>query len=458
MDKNKALEKLKESTEFPVLNRYKGWAFLPILVFIVIYLGSGIYYEIQGVPKAFQQIPRITALFIALLVALVMGKERFEDKVLIFSKAVGDHNVMLMSFIFMFAGAFAGVSKTMGGVDSTVNLGLSYIPTQYVVVGLFIISCFVSLSLGTSMGTITTIGPIAVSMAEKAGLPMGFTIAAVVGGAMFGDNLSIISDTTIAACRGQGAAMRDKFLMNFKIAIPAALLCIGVYTLMGKPAPLEGPFPYELIKVVPYLAVLIMALLGVDVVIVLLLGSAISGAVGFYTGSLSWVTFAQAVGKGVSDMLGLVALCMTLKGLTGLATTNGGIEWVVSLFEKKITTRRKAEYAMAGMVSLADAAIANNTVAIIITNPIAKEFTDKLGISPKRAASILDIFSCVVQGMLPHAGQILLAATLADVSPLRIMGNLYYQFILGFVALLAIHFEFPREKSRPTEAQNVEEA
>ena len=240
MDKKRALEKLMESPEFPVLNRYKGWAFLPILVFIAIYVGSGIYYEFQGVPKAFQQIPRITALFIALLVALLMGKERFEDKVLIFSKAVGDHNVILMSFIFMFAGAFAGVSKAMGGVDSTVNLGLAYIPSQYVVVGIFIISCFVSLSLGTSMGTITTIGPIAVSMAEKAALPVDFTIAAVVGGAMFGDNLSIISDTTIAACRGQGAMMRDKFLMNFKIAIPAAVLCVVVYIMMGKPAPAEG--------------------------------------------------------------------------------------------------------------------------------------------------------------------------------------------------------------------------
>ena len=447
MDKKRALEKLMESPEIPVLNHYKGWAFLPILVFIAIYVGSGIYYEFQGVPKAFQQIPRITALFIALLVALLMGKERFEDKVLIFSKAVGDHNVILMSFIFMFAGAFAGVSKAMGGVDSTVNLGLAYIPSQYVVVGIFIISCFVSLSLGTSMGTITTIGPIAVSMAEKAALPVDFTIAAVVGGAMFGDNLSIISDTTIAACRGQGAMMRDKFLMNFKIAIPAAVLCVIVYIMMGKPASLEGPFPYELIKVVPYLAVLLLALLGVDVVIVLLLGTVISGTVGFYTDSFTWVTFAQAVGKGVESMLGLVALCMGLKGITGLATTNGGIEWLLSFFEKKITTRRRAEYAMAGMVSLADAAISNNTVAIIITNPIAKEFADKSGITPKRTASILDIFSCAMQGLLPHSGQLLLAATLTGVSPLRIMGNLYYQFILGGMALFAIHFGFPEEKT-----------
>jgi Na+/H+ antiporter NhaC len=447
-EKQEIIKRLSETLRLPVLNRYKGWAFVPLLIFLALYIGSGLYYESQGVERAFQQIPRMSALLIGFFCALFLGKEKFEEKTLIFSKAAGDHNVILMVFIFIFSGAFASVSKAMGGVDATVNIGLAHIPTQFVVVGIFVIACFVALSLGTSMGTIATVGPIAVSMAERAGLPVAMTIGAVVGGAMFGDNLSIISDTTIAACRGQGAEMRDKFFMNFKIAIPASVLACLVYVLLGQPVPLEGPFPYEIIKVVPYVMVLVMALAGVDVVIVLLSGTAVSGIIGFYTDSLTWVTFMQAINQGVDGMLGVVAMSLTIKALTGLATVNGGIEWLISLFEKKITTKRRAEFAIAGMVSVIDAAISNNTVAIIIANPIAKEFADKLDISPKRTASILDIFSCVVQGALPHSGQIILASTLASISPLPIIGSLYYQAILGLVSLVAIYFGFPGEKSK----------
>ena len=447
MDKKNIFQEMDKSPYIPVLNDWKGMAFLPIIVFLCVYIGSGVYYDLQGVARPFTQVPRITAAFIALLVALLMGrKETFGEKVLIIAKSAGDHNVILMCFIFMLSGAFAGVSKAMGGVDSTVNMGLQYIPAQFMIAGVFLISCFVALSLGTSMGTIATIGPIAVSIAEKAGLPQELAIAAVIGGAMFGDNLSIISDTTIAACRGQGAEMRDKFIMNFKIAIPAALACAFLYVVMGDPAEIQGEFPFQFIKVVPYLAVLAMALIGVDVFIVLLAGTVFSGLVGFFTGSLTWVTFAKAAGSGIGGMLDIVALCMVLKGLAGLATANGGLKWLVSLFAKSVTTKKRGEVAIAGMVTVVDMAIANNTVAIVIANPVAKEFADRLGISPKRTASILDIFACAMQGVLPHSGQILLGTTLTSVSPLAIMGGLYYQFLLAIFALLAIYFGIPKEK------------
>lgn len=434
---------------------YGGWAFIPLLVFLGIYLGAGIFYDIKGFAEPFKQIPRLTALFVGIAIALIMGNQSFEEKMDIFTSEAGEKNILLMCVIFLLAGGFAGVAKEMGGVESTVNLGLTFIPKQFIIAGVFIISSFIALAMGTSMGTIAAIGPIAVGLADKADLPIALAIGAVVGGAMFGDNLSIISDTTIAATRSLGVKMRDKFLMNFLIALPAALISIIIYSLLGTSGSLAGPFPYDLVKVIPYLGVLIAALAGVNVLVVLISGMLLAGIIGLATGSLTIVSFAQSVGNGASGMQGLVVIALLIRGLTGLVKEHGGIDWLVNTLSKNIKTRKGAEYGISALVALVDGALANNTVAIMVTAPLAKRISTLYKIDNKKVASLLDIFSCVMQGIIPHGGQLLLAGTIAGISPILIIKNLYYPLTLCIIALISIQLNFKGIKFKENSKSNA---
>ena len=425
---------------------YGGLAFLPLLVFLGVYLGAGILFTILGTENPFRQISREASLIFALIVALFMGNETLDEKIEIFSKSAGDTGVILMCLIFLLAGAFADVAKAMGAVESTVNLGLTIIPQRFIISGIFIISLFIATAMGTSMGTIAAIGPIAIGISESTGLNPAITIAAVVGGAMFGDNLSVISDTTIAATRGVGAEMKDKFRMNFLIALPAAILSIIAYAIVGTAGTLTGDYTYSLIKILPYIVVLVSAIAGVNVIVVLLGGTVFAGLLGMVTGSLTFIEFAKAITSGMAGMSGLVITSLLIRGLSGIVNENGGIDWLMNKITSRISSRKGAEYGISALVSLIDAALANNTIAIILGAPLALEIGKKYNIARKRLASLLDIWSCILQGIVPHGGQILLAMELAQRSPLEVIKFNYYPFLLAIVTIITIQFGIMRTK------------
>lgn len=434
-------------------SNYGPWAFMPLLVFLAIYLGAGIFYTIQGIETPFGQIPRMAALTCGIIVALIMGKnDKLDFKIDVFAKNAGDPGIMLMSLIFLLAGAFAATAKAMGGMDAAVNLGLSIIPRQFIFAGLFIISALIATAMGTSMGTIAAIGPIAIGVAERADVSTAIAIAAVLGGSMFGDNLSIISDTTIAATRGAGCKMSDKFKMNLLIAVPAAIITFVLYSLVGVSGSLDETYSFDLIKVLPYACVLVTAIAGLNVVVVLLLGTVISGAIGLAVGSLTIVTFAQAIDSGMAGMYSLVIIAMLVRGLTGIVKEYGGIDWLINALTSRISTRKGGEYGIAALVGLIDAALCNNTIAIIIATPLAKTIAKLYNIAPKRVASLMDIFSCVVQAIIPHGGQMLLCCTLTGLSPIVIIGSSYYPFFLAIVAVITIQFGLLRTKE---EKENI---
>lgn len=423
-----------------------GLALLPFLVFIVVYMGAGLVYQSKGVDMAFYQFPSVTAMFLAVLVAFIMFKGSINEKFDTFAKGAANVDVLTMLIIYILAGAFATVAAEMGGRDATVNLGLSLVPVQFLAAGLFVIAAFMGTATGTSMGTISAITPIAVGVAEKGGLNMMVVLGAVIGGAMFGDNLSMISDTTIAATRGCGCEMRDKFKMNGVIAAVAAVLAMAIYTVVGSAAELTGDFSYEFIKVIPYIFILVFALTGCNVFILLLAGIGVAGAIGFATGSFDIPGFAQAMGSGMSGMYDICLIALLLRGVGGVAEELGAIDWLVKKMHASVKTRKGAEYMTAGMVSVFDAAMANNTIAIMMAAPLVRKVVAEHNVAPKRAASILDIFSCVVQGFIPHGGQILLCVSLTGLSPFSIIGANYYCFLLALVALATIQFDLGRTK------------
>lgn len=423
-----------------------GFALLPFLVFIVVYMGAGLVYQSKGVDMAFYQFPSVTAMFLAVLVAFIMFKGSINEKFDTFAKGAANVDVLTMLIIYILAGAFATVAAEMGGRDATVNLGLSLVPVQFLAAGLFIIGAFMGTATGTSMGTISAITPIAVGVAEKGGLNMMVVLGAVIGGAMFGDNLSMISDTTIAATRGCGCEMRDKFKMNGVIAAVAAVLAMVIYTVVGSAAELTGDFSYEFIKVIPYIFILVFALTGCNVFILLLAGIGVAGAIGFATGSFDIPGFAQAMSSGMSGMYDICLIALLLRGVGGVAEELGAIDWLVKKMHASVKTRKGAEYMTAGMVSVFDAAMANNTIAIMMAAPLVRKVVAEHNVAPKRAASILDIFSCVVQGIIPHGGQILLCVSLTGLSPFSIIGANYYCFLLALVALATIQFGLGRTK------------
>lgn len=433
-------------------NKGKARALLPIAVFLIIFLGSGI------ITGDFYTMPAIVAFLIALLVAFLQNRKlTFGEKMQIISKGVGDENIITMSLIFLCAGGFSGAVTAAGGAESTVNFGLSILPSNIAVVGLFVIGCFISVSMGTSMGTIATLAPIAVNISEKTGFSMAICIGAVVCGAMFGDNLSMISDTTIAAVKTQGCEMKDKFKANFFIVLPAAIITIAIFFFMTKQGEftLAKELPYNMWKILPYIVVLVGALVGINVFVVLISGTILSLIVGVVTGSIALgdVFIAVAGGtigdrtiSGVTGMYDITIISIVVACIVSLVKEYGGIEFVLNLIKRKIKGRRGGELGIAGLAILVDVCTANNTVAIVMAGPIAKEICEEYHISPKRSASLLDIFTSVGQGMIPYGAQLLSAATLTKLTPFEIMPYLYYPILMAISAVLFILFRSEKGK------------
>ena len=421
--------------------RGNGAALLPIGVFLVIFLGSGI------LTGDFYAMPAIVAFLIALAVAFLQNRDLdFAQKIAIVSKGVGDENIITMWLIFLCAGAFSGAVTAAGGVDSTVNLGLSILPAKVAVAGLFVIGCFISVSMGTSMGTIAALAPIAAGISEKTGFGLAICIGAVVCGAMFGDNLSMISDTTIAAVKTQGCEMKDKFRENFLIVLPAALITVVLFfvTTMHGDFELTEELTYSIWRVVPYILVLVGALIGINVFVVLLGGTVVSLIVGVATGSLTPATMFSAVGEGVTGMYDITVISIVVACIVSLVREAGGIHFILNLIRRRIRSSRGAEAGIAGLALLVDLCTANNTVAIVMSGPIAKEISEEFDVSSRRSASLLDIFTSVGQGLIPYGAQLLSAASLTGLTPFEILPYCYYPVLMAVSAALFIAFRRSR--------------
>lgn len=417
-------------------------ALLPIGVFLIIFLGAGIVFQ------DFYAMPAIVAFLIALFVAFLQNKElSFNKKIEVIAKGVGEENIITMSLIFLCAGGFSGAVTAAGGVDSTVNLGLSLIPAHFAVAGLFLIGCFISVSMGTSMGTIAALAPIAVGISEKTGFALSICIGAVVCGAMFGDNLSMISDTTIAAVKTQGCEMKDKFKANFFIVLPAAIITVLIFWFATRDMNfhLEENVSYSLWEVLPYMVVLLGALIGINVFVVLISGIVISLIVGVSMGHIALSEMFQVVGNGVTSMYDITVISIIVACIVSLVKEHGGIQFILNLIKSKINGRRGAEFGIALLALFVDACTANNTVAIVMTGPIAKEISEEFDVDPRRSASLLDMFTSVGQGIIPYGAQLLSAATLTGLTPLQIIPNLYYPLLMGVCGVLAIIFR-PQSK------------
>ena len=419
--------------------RPSAFALIPLLLFLALFFGAGLYYTAQGEAMGFYQLRAPVAILPALALGVWLARRRGVPAQQTLLQGMGDGNVMLMCLIFLLAGAFATVSKAIGAVDAVVALGLGALPAGLILPGLFLVAAFVSLSIGTSMGTLAAVVPIALGVADAAGLDRVLVTSAVLGGAMFGDNLSIISDTTIAATRSQGAEMRDKFRENFRIALPAAIATIVLLATLGDAAPVEAPDAASPWLVLPYVVVLGLALAGLDVVLVLGIGLVVSGVFGFVLAQeYDAVSFAGDIYLGFESMVEITLLSILIGGLAALIKATGGLAWlaqVIAKFARGHTGRRSGELSIAALAAGSDALTANNTVAILVTGSLAKDIAQRHGISPRRAASVLDIFACVVQGVLPYGAQILLAASLAAVSPLALAGSVYYCWLLALSAI-----------------------
>lgn len=417
-----------------------GWlALSPIAVFLCLYLVS------SAMAGDFYGIPISAAFLIASVYAMVICRGKtLEQRVACFSEGAGNKNVLLMIWIFILAGTFAATAKEIGAIEATVNLALKILPGKFLYGGLFLASCFISMSIGTSVGTIVALVPIAAGIAEQlieggTDVSTAFLTGIIVGGAFFGDNLSFISDTTIAATRTQECRMADKFKVNFRIAGPAAAIVTVIYLLMGSGVSIiteSGPIDWVLL--IPYVLVIIMALSGVDVSAVLTIGILTNAVIGFAQGSLSWNGWLVSVGNGISGMGDLIIVTMLAGGMLEIIRANGGLDFIVNGMTKHIKGKRGAEFSIAGLVSMANICTANNTIAIITVGRIARDITLKFGLDPKRTASILDTFSCLVQGFLPYGAQLLMAAGLSGISSISIIGHLYYPIIMGVGAIMAI--------------------
>lgn len=415
---------------------------IPLLIFVLMYLGVGIFLQLQGVSMAFYQFPSPIAAFIGIIFAFILFRGSITEKFNTFLEGCGHQDIITMCIIYLLAGAFAGVSKAMGGVDSTVNLALSYIPIHFLVPSIFIVAGFISTATGTSVGAIVSIAPIAVGLAEKSGASLPLVLAAVMGGAMFGDNLSVISDTTIAATRTQGVEMKDKFKVNLYIALPAAILTIILLFIFGTPEKTTqiGVLNYSLLKILPYMAVLIMAISGLNVFIVLTYGIVVAGLIGIFYGDFTFLSLSKEIYNGFLGMNEIFLLSLLSGGLATMTAKAGGIQWLINHIQKLIIGKKTAKLGIGLLVSVTDIAVANNTVAIIINGSIAKNISEKYGVDPKESAAILDIFSCVFQGLLPYGAQMLILLNFAheQVSPFNLIPLLWYQIILLVFTLLFI--------------------
>lgn len=423
-------------------NKRKGnpWALLPIGVFLIIFLGAGI------LTGDFNTMPAIVGFLIALSIAFCQNRKvDFQRKLTIISRGIGEENIVTMCLIFLAAGTFSGTISAAGGVESTVNLGLSIMPPSIAVTGLFVIGCFISVSMGTSVGTITAMAPIGAGIAQETGLSVPLCLGAVVCGAMFGDNLSMISDTTIAAVRTQGCEMKDKFRENFLIVLPAAIVTALLFFFVARSQSGalvldKAAYDFQIVRVIPYLVVLVGALIGVNVFVILIGGTILSAIVGISTGAFAFSELFQKMGEGVTSMYDITVISIIVAAIVALVREYGGIAFLLDVIRGKIRGARGGELGISLLVFLVDCCTANNTVAIVMAGPIAKEISDEYQISPKRSASLLDIFASVGQGVIPYGAQLLTAAGMAAVSPVEIMPFLYYPILMGISAIFFIMF------------------
>jgi Na+/H+ antiporter NhaC len=413
------------------------WALSPLLVFLCLYLVTSI------LVNDFYKVPITVAFLVSSCYAIAITRGlKLDQRIYQFSVGAANKNILLMIWIFILAGAFAQSAKQMGAIDATVNLTLHILPDNLLLAGIFIAACFISLSIGTSVGTIVALTPVAVGLAEKTEIALPFMVAVVVGGSFFGDNLSFISDTTIASTKTQECVMRDKFRVNSMIVVPAAIIVLGIYIFQGlsitAPAQVQT---IEWIKVIPYIIVLGTAIAGMNVMLVLIIGILTSGIIGIATGSFG------AMGTGITGMGELIIITLLAGGMLETIRYNGGIDFIIKKLTRHVNSKRGAELSIAALVSIANLCTANNTIAIITTGPIAKDIAKRFHLDRRKTASILDTFSCLIQGIIPYGAQMLIAAGLANISPISIIGNLYYPFTMGICALLAILFRYPRRYS-----------
>ena len=428
------------------LTTKRGWlALSPLLVFLCLYLVTSL------LMNDFYKMPITVAFLVSSVYAVAIGNKggTLEDRVTRFSEGAANRNILLMVWIFILAGAFAHSAKAMGAIDATVNLTLSILPGNLLLAGVFLAACFISLSIGTSVGTIVALTPVAVGLADKTDITLPFMVAVVVGGSFFGDNLSFISDTTIAATRTQECSMRDKFRVNARIVMPAALIVLGIYVVMGFTHQTIVPetTPIEWLKVIPYIIVLATAVAGVNVMIVLCIGILSCGLIGLTTGSFGLFDWVGAMGSGILGMGELIIITLLAGGMLETIRYNGGIDFIIRGLTRRIHGKRGAELSIAALVSIANLCTANNTIAILTTGSIARGISVQYRLDKRKTASLLDTFSCLMQGIIPYGAQMLMAAGLAQLSPISIIGYLYYPFVMGACALLAILLRYPKKYS-----------
>ena len=436
MDNNSIFNPPNNNTN-PPNTKPSALALLPIGVFLVIYIGAGIVFN------DFYSMPAIVAFLIALAVAFIQNKNyTFNDKMSEIAKGLADENIITMCLVFLAAGAFSGTISAAGGVSSTVNLGLSFMPGNIAIVGLFIIGCFISISMGTSVGTISSRAPIAIGISEKTGINTALCLGAVVSGAMFGDNLSMISDTTIAATKTQGCELKDKFKTNFFVVLPAAIVTIILLFIFASNTgnTTTTDLDYNILQVIPYIVVLVGALIGLNVFVVLISGTVLSIIMGLITGTLSGIEIFTSMGNGITAMYDITVISIIVSCIGTLVKNNGGIDWILNFIKSKVKGKRGAKVGIATLVAGVDAATANNTIAIIMAAPIAKEISQEYGITPKETASLLDISASVIQGILPYGAQLLYAsaATASLATPLSGFAIAPYVFYPMLMAVCAI--------------------
>ncbi|WP_329904944.1 Na+/H+ antiporter NhaC family protein [Porphyromonas pogonae] len=419
------------------------WGLTPLAVFLIVYFITGLLF------LDFYKMPITVAFLISSAYAVAITPDmKLEQRIMRFSQGASDKNILLMIWIFILAGAFAEGAKSMGAINAGVHAALSILPPDMVLPGLFLAACFISVSIGTSVGTIVALMPVALGLAQPLALDVAYIAGIVAGGAFFGDNLSFISDTTIATTRTQGCDMKDKFKVNLRIVLPAALVVLVIYIVQG--SHLSSHIQHEdfsLILIIPYLIVLGCAIYGMNVVAVLSLGIVSCGIVGTITGSVSFFDWIGSLGKGIGNMGELIIVTMLAGGMLELIKYNGGIDFVIKKLTQNIKSKRGAELAIAALVSIANLCTANNTIAILTTGPIAREISEKYALDARKSASILDTFSCFIQGIIPYGAQLLIASGLAALSPVSIIGYLYYPLIMGITALLSIILRYPRKYS-----------
>ena len=410
-------------------------ALSPLFVFLILYLATSI------IAQDFYKVPIAVAFLVSSVYALLTVRGTMNERISIFAKGAGNSTMVLMLAIFILAGAFAASAKTMGAVDATVDLALRYLPEQAILPGIFLASCFISLSIGTSCGTIAALTPLAVGIAQQSGISVPLMVGLVVGGTYFGDNLSFISDTTIIATQTQGCRMRDKFLTNIRIVLPCALLLMVVYYFIGKNIePAENLTDFDFVRIFPYLCVIVLALMGVDVIIVLVIGLFSTFLIGTLQGSYTPLEWLHKANDGIMGMAELILCTLLASGMLAVIRHQGGIKYIITKITRHVNGSRGAEMAIAMLVFLVNICTANNTVAIITVGSISHEIAERFGIDPRRSASILDTMSCFAQGILPYGAQILIAAGLASINPVAIIPYLYYPVLIGIAVILSILF------------------